>query len=217
MPARPHPRAVRRATATALSFTVAAAALFAAAQRVQAVGGATQRDASVASRHVDVRRAVAPTDALEAASAVGRSDLAGSLGRMGVFELDPLTGTPRVVGRLDGFLTGPSAAAPARIAMGFVRRHLAAFGLTRRDLATFVLSRSYRDIDGIAHLSWIQQVNGVRAFDNGLEAAVTRTGRLIVINGPPAHDLGAAAALSTAAHTAYHFGAIRQILAALTK
>jgi hypothetical protein len=28
-------------------------------------------------------------------------------------------------------------------------------------------------------------------------------------------DLGAAAALSTAAHTAYHFGAIRQILAAL--
>jgi hypothetical protein len=29
--------------------------------------------------------------------------------------------------------------------------------------------------------------------------------------------LGAAAALSTAAHTAYHFGAIRQILAALTQ
>ena len=30
-------------------------------------------------------------------------------------------------------------------------------------------------------------------------------------------DLGAAAALSTAAHTAYHFGAIRQILAALNR
>ena len=30
-------------------------------------------------------------------------------------------------------------------------------------------------------------------------------------------DLGAAAALSTAAHTAYHFGAIRQILAGLNK
>ena len=30
-------------------------------------------------------------------------------------------------------------------------------------------------------------------------------------------NLGAAAALSTAAHTAYHFGAIRQILAALNK
>ena len=30
-------------------------------------------------------------------------------------------------------------------------------------------------------------------------------------------DMGAAAALSTAAHTAYHFGAIRQILAALNK
>jgi hypothetical protein len=30
-------------------------------------------------------------------------------------------------------------------------------------------------------------------------------------------DMGAAAGLSTAAHTAYHFGAIRQILAALNK
>src|SRR5438046_2788404 len=30
-------------------------------------------------------------------------------------------------------------------------------------------------------------------------------------------DMGAAAALSTAAHTAYHFGAIRQILAGLNR
>ena len=194
MPARSHASTARRTSAAAVSIAVVAVALFSAAQRVQAASGPAQRGSGVAGRHIDVRRAVAPSPALAAASAVGRADLAGSLGRMGVFELDPLTGTPRVVGRLDGFLTGPSAAAPARIAMGFVRRHLGAFGLTRRYLATCVLSRSYRDIDGITHVSWIQQVDGVRAFDNGLEAAVTRSGRLIVVNGPPAHDLGAGVA-----------------------
>lgn len=39
--------------------------------------------------------------------------------------------------------------------------------------------------------------------------------RKVVASRTSWDDMGAAAALSTAAHTAYHFGAIRQILAAL--
>ncbi len=42
------------------------------------------------------------------------------------------------------------------------------------------------------------------------------TWRKVVATRTEWDDLGAAAALSTAAHTTYHFGAIRQILAALS-
>jgi hypothetical protein len=42
------------------------------------------------------------------------------------------------------------------------------------------------------------------------------TWRKVVATRPSWDAMGAAAALSTAAHTAYHFGAIRQLLAALT-
>jgi hypothetical protein len=41
--------------------------------------------------------------------------------------------------------------------------------------------------------------------------------RTVVTNRTEWDDLGAAAALSTAAHTAYHLGAIRQILAGLNR
>ena len=49
----------------------------------------------------------------------------------------------RMVGRLDGYLTGPSAAPPSAVGMSFVSGHLAAFGLTEADLATFHLRQDY--------------------------------------------------------------------------
>jgi Zn-dependent metalloprotease len=113
---------------------------------------------------------------------------------MGVLEYDPLTGTPRFVARLDGFLTGPSGDVARRIAMGFVRLHKTAFGLSADDMRTFVFVRDYVDIDGTHHLSWVQEAGGVRAFDNGLKANVTADGRLINVSGSPAHGLSGAAA-----------------------
>src|SRR5437868_3567324 len=55
------------------------------------------------------------TAALAARPRPGLQAFRASLGVAGVLDLDPLTGTPRQVGRLDGFLTGPSDAAPAKI------------------------------------------------------------------------------------------------------
>ena len=50
-----------------------------------------------------------------------RVDLARRLGTQGVIESDPLTGTLRMVGRLDGYLTGRSARPAKAVAIGYVR------------------------------------------------------------------------------------------------
>ena len=188
----------RRRLAMLLPLVVAASTLAvggaagraAAPPRTRQAAPAAARPAALGDGAIDTRRPVAGPRALAVASADAQASLAHSLGRQGVFELDPRTGTARVVGRLDGTLTGPSTSPAASVAMGWVRRNLTALGLDHRDLRTFHLARDYVDIDGTHHLSWMQSVNGIRAFDNGLLASVTADGRLIDVSGSPAHGLG---------------------------
>jgi len=115
--------------------------------------------------------------------------LARSLGPLGVLQLDPTTGTPRVVARLDGSLTGPSDRPAAEIALGYVRDNLRAFGLRRSDLEGLHLVRDYVDILGTHHLIWEQRYRGVPAFDQDLRANVTADGRLVNVMGSPARGL----------------------------
>jgi hypothetical protein len=115
--------------------------------------------------------------------------LAASLGPQGVVQMDATTKTVRIAGRLDGYLTKQSSAAPAAVAMRYVSAHLAALGLRRADLRTFHLTRNYSDIAGTRHLSWTQSVGGVPVFSNGLQAAVSRTGRLLMVGGSPVSGL----------------------------
>ena len=115
--------------------------------------------------------------------------LAASLGPAGVMQMDATTESVRIVGRLDGYLTKQSSAASAAVAMRYVRAHLAALGLHRSDLRTFHLTRDYRDIAGTHHLWWTQSLSGVPVFGNGLQAAVTRTGRLLMVGGSPVSGL----------------------------
>jgi extracellular elastinolytic metalloproteinase len=121
--------------------------------------------------------------------ASARASLARSLGSQGVIDVSPVTGTPRVVARLDGFLTGPSAAAPTRIALRYVRSHLMAFGLSNADLANLTLVKDYVDILGTHHLVWQQRYRGVPVFDNDLRASVTKEGRLVNVMGAPIHAI----------------------------
>jgi hypothetical protein len=116
------------------------------------------------------------------------------LGTQGVIQSDPVTGTLRMIGRLDGFLTGPSARPASAVAMGFVTRNLAGFGLTKADLTTFRLRRDYVDIGGTHHISWTQSKRGVQVFHNGLRANVTEDGRLVSLTGSPVHALRASSA-----------------------
>jgi extracellular elastinolytic metalloproteinase len=125
--------------------------------------------------------------AVEPSAAV--SKLRGDLGVESVVGLDPLTSTPRIVARLDGFLTGPSGAQPASIGLAYVRRNAEAFGLSSGIIDNLRLARDYVSIDGTHHLYWVQSVNGVPVFGNGLRANVTRDGRLINVLGSPVASL----------------------------
>src|SRR3954452_3801621 len=58
------------------------------------------------------------------------------LGRQGVIDLDRGTGTPRVLARLDGTLTGASSRSPEAIASAYVRANIGALGLTAADVAS---------------------------------------------------------------------------------
>lgn len=183
-----------RRSLAALVITVLITALVVAA----APGAAQQRD----PRSPIARSKHGFLDSRTAGSAVGlsrkvadaRLALAQTLGSQGVVDADTTTGTLRFVGRLDGFLTGPSSKPAATVALDFVRANRTAFGLSRADLRTFQLRQDYVDILGTHHLSWVQRVGGVEAFPNGLKANVTRAGRLINVSGSPAAGLRAPAA-----------------------
>jgi len=124
-----------------------------------------------------------------------RAALTRHLGSQGIVIADPQTGTLRMVGRLDGFLTGASVRPGPGVAMRYVRSHLRAFGLDRADLRTFQLRQDYVDIAGTHHISWTQSAGSVTAFRSGLKANITADGRLINVTGPPVHGLRVASTL----------------------
>jgi extracellular elastinolytic metalloproteinase len=128
---------------------------------------------------------------LDAHPSAAVSTLRDNLGAQGVVTVDPLTSTPRIVARLDGFLTGPSSAAPASIALGYVTAHSDVFAF---DTSSLSLRRDYVSIDGTHHLSFIQSANGIPVFGNGLKANVTADGRLVNLNGSPLASLAGAPA-----------------------
>ena len=111
--------------------------------------------------------------------------LQDSLGVQGIVSIDPLTGTPRQVARLDGFLTGRSTKSPARVALDYVRAHRDVFRLNSAAMNALKLRRDYVDALGTHHLSWQTMVKGVPVFGNGLRANVTRSGRLLSVLGSP--------------------------------
>ncbi|HEY7050336.1 MAG TPA: M36 family metallopeptidase [Jatrophihabitantaceae bacterium] len=123
--------------------------------------------------------------------------LSQQLGPQGIVDMDPVTGTPSQVARLDGMLTGPSQASASDIALGYVRAHPDVFHLSGTDTANFLLARDYVDIAGIHHLSFTQEAGGLTLFGNGLKANVTKDGQLINITGSPLPSLTAPAATAS--------------------
>ncbi len=154
-----------------------------------AIGPTQARDGRAA---YDVRSAPA-NRGREAAQPQGRAQatatLARGLGPLGVVDVDPVTGTPRLVAKLDGFLTGASDRRPPAIALAYVRERPRVFGLDSGDLAALRLTRSYRDVLGTTHLTWAQTDGGIPTLDNGLRAAVSASGRLVNVGGSPEPDL----------------------------
>jgi extracellular elastinolytic metalloproteinase len=119
----------------------------------------------------------------------GITALRKQLGIQGVVSVDPLTGTARSVSRLDGFLTAPSKKAARTIALAYISAHVDVFGLDAAGIARLQLRRDYVDIAGTHHLSFEQTVAGIPVFGNGIQANVTKDGRLINVVGSPVANL----------------------------
>lgn len=141
------------------------------------------------ARQLQARAALRAERSQVAGETTADAAFAKSLGPQGIVDIDPLTGTPRNVGRLDGFLSGRSSAPARTIALDYVRDHLAALGLTQADLSTFTFRQDYVDPLGIHHLSWTQSVDGTPVFGNGLKVQVTRDGRVLAVQGSPISGL----------------------------
>ena len=128
---------------------------------------------------------------LSAATAAGTpaaapdESLRASLGLQGVVDLDPLTGTPRVVARLDGFLTEPAGGNAVDIVLEYVRANESVFRLDEDDLAGLRIVRDETDVFGVRHLLWAQEAGGIPAFENDLRASVTSDGRIVNVLGSP--------------------------------
>jgi extracellular elastinolytic metalloproteinase len=126
---------------------------------------------------------------------------ARGLGSQAVLDVNATTGTPRNLGKLNGFLTGKSPASAKSIALRYLRAHHAVLGLSARDLKTFRLTRQWSDIGGIHHLSFTQHARGIALFGNGLRANVAADGRLISIQGSPVAGLAHLAAAASTSPT----------------
>ena len=127
-------------------------------------------------------------DVGKAGSTPAAERLDAALGAEGVVELDPTTGTARVVADRAGALTQPSAQGAARIALDYAEAHQGLFGLDGGELDALKLTRRYSS-NGITHLTWQQGVDGVAVYGADLRAAVTDDGRLMTIGGAPVADL----------------------------
>ena len=200
-------RAWRRPLVASLATGSLIAMMLAAGSPAHSAGRGAPRAASLRIAPLDAR-SLRTISLGSDRTRQARVDLARRLGGQAVIQGDPVTGTARFVGRLNGYLTSSSRRPATRIAMGFVRSNLTTMGLTRPDLQTFRFASDYVDISGTHHLSWTQASHGITVFQNGLRASVTADGRLVNLTGSPVHGLranthrpriGAAAAIRTAA------------------
>jgi extracellular elastinolytic metalloproteinase len=161
-------------------------------QGAEARGGFDARSGSG-----NTARAAVLREAAKASARPATARLRGSLGDEALLDIDGTTGTPRLVTRLDGFLTRKSAKSAAAVTLAYVDAHHDALGLTAKDLRTFHLRRDYVDVGGTHHLSWTQRVGGVEVFGNGLTSAVTEAGRLVSLGGSPVSEAAAAPTAAT--------------------
>ena len=205
------PSATRRLGAAAAGVALLAGLLPAQAHAAPKPGGAAdaitaptpERRADYDSRDtLAAAPTAAPTLSLKRAAVAEPSvsairKLRDTLGVQGIVDIDRATGTPRLLARIDGFLTAASRKKPVAIALDYVKAHSDVFGLDAAAVDSLSLRQDYVDVEKTHHLSFVQTVGGVAVFGNGLKAHVTANGRLIQVDGSPLTALPAAAGSAT--------------------
>ncbi len=190
---------------TALAFAGAGQTALAAPSEKNAAPSeaASSTNSQERAEHFDSRRSGASAKALEHRAAANAAKpkpavlaLKKELGSQGIVTIDALTGSPRQIAKTNGFLTSKSNASPKEIALAYIREHNDVFGLDQGAFDALRLRKTYTDIDGTHHLSFIQVVGGVPVFGNGVVAHVAKDGRVVGFTGSPlttVSGIGAAA------------------------
>src|SRR5262249_40954842 len=105
-----------------------------------------------------------------------------------VADIDPATGTPRMLARLDGTRTGPASGSPLASARAYVEAHPATLGITQSDLDAME-APVVRALPGdVSSVRWRQ------ASDHELRVNVAADGRVLNVLGSPVHDYEVAGA-----------------------
>ena len=173
------------ALATATGLSLAAGPVAADPTGATSSPGTVVAAQGEARGHYDARPPAAGAPTVAGPEGVAARSTLSAFGARVTVDVDARTGTPRMVARLDGHLTGQSSQQPQDVVLDYVRARLSGFGLQQDDLASLRLSRTYTDVAGIRHLSWTQEFDGLEVFGHGLQAAVTSTGRLLTVGGSP--------------------------------
>ncbi|WP_237706661.1 M36 family metallopeptidase [Kribbella flavida] len=193
-------------SATALLAVAAGGGATAATTATPDQGGESIPSAASKERkgNFDARTPNARATYARAAKVVGKQSAGAekfrdSLGTQGVVDLDPNTGTPAQVTKLNGFLTAASSKKAGQVALDYVKAHPEVFKLSAADLGTLKLRKDYVDDLGTHHISWVQEIDGIEVFGNGLKANVTKDGKLISVQGAPVAGLASQAQARKAA------------------
>ncbi len=197
--------AVSAVSATAL---LAVAAGGGASAATAATPNGDEHSPSVTSKerkgNFDARTPSTRASYARAAKVVGKDTAAAekfrdSLGAQGIVGIDENTGTPSQVTKLNGFLTAASSKKATQVTLDYIKAHPEVFKLTDSDLGTLKLRKDYVDDLGTHHISWVQVVDGLEVFGNGVKSNVTKDGKLISVQGAPVAGLVGLAQARTAA------------------
>ena len=97
----------------------------------------------------------------------------------------------RLLARLDGYLTAPRRGDPAAIARAFITRRRADLGITATGKDALREVRRSRSPSGVTYLTFAQVARGIPLYGSGLDAAVSRDGRVVRVSGAPELDVAA--------------------------
>ena len=166
----PRPLLVAATLGSLLAFPAGAGAVGAFPGGDDGGNDAPALSAGVGEPDFDVRKREAltpepPPPSLGAA----RADLRRALGRQGVLDLDPVTGTPRIVARLDGFLTGAERRRPGRRRPRLRPRQHRRLRPRRRRPRLPAPRRDTPTAGASPTSPGRQEFGGVPSFDNGLK------------------------------------------------
>src|SRR4051795_4419937 len=164
------------------------ATLVAAGLPSGAAGAQPQKTPDAPLAFLDSSLGAAPVSAAPGVRAAAQR-LRQKLGRETIVDIDPKTGTPREIVRLDGLLSGPHIGDPTAIARDWIEDNAALLGLDDHDTNCLQAVAHDTSPAGITDVTFAQTYAGLRAFNAFIRVSVAPGGRVLNVTGSPTPDL----------------------------